>query len=330
MSMASSVISGGAGFIYSHVARHFVNLGWDVIIADHFDMQGKGKNIADLLPRVRLIIGDLTVGALAARCAEVRPDYVVHAAAYTHVDDSITDPERFMLNNVLGTTRLLQAFSQSGHIPTRILIVSTDEVYGSTPPGVAFTESQPFAPSNAYAASKVVVEAIAGAFHTTHTLPILIVRPCNTYAPGQFPAKVIPKFIGQLLRNELVTLYNDGQGSRDWLHAEDHARAVETILDRGQVGEAYNLGADEEHTDRDILIRIEAILSYLGYLTTPGSIAKVPGRPGHDRRYRMQTDKLRALGWVPQVAFSDGLRETVRWNAEHQEYWAHDLVGVAG
>lgn len=327
--MPSLLVSGGSGFIYSWVCRHFVNQGWDVTIADHFDMQGKGKNIEDILSHVQLLIGDLATGALAERCAAIRPDYVVHAAAYTHVDDAITNPEAFIVNNVVGTTRLLQALALSQQSFEKILVVSTDEVYGSTPPGMAFAEGQPFAPSNAYSASKVGVEAIVGAFWRTHGLPLVIVRPCNTYAPKQFPSKVIPKFVGQMLRGEPVTLYNDGSGARDWLHALDHARAVQVLLEQGQPGEAYNLGADEEHSDRAIAEGIASILQDRGFIDGRPTIAFVPGRPGHDRRYRMQTDKLRALGWQPSVPFDAGLEETVLWNALHQDWWADDRCQVA-
>jgi len=328
--MPSVVITGAAGFIYSHVARHFVEQGWDVTIADHFDMQSKGKNLVDILPRVQLLIGDLTIGALADRCAAIQADYLVHAAAYTHVDDAIIDPERFMLNNTLGTTRLLQALwqqqTQTGVLPRKILIVSTDEVYGPTPPGVFFDEDTPYAPSNAYAASKVGVEAIAQAFWRTHRFPLMIVRPCNTYGPGQFPNKVIPKFIGQIFRHEPITLYNDGQGSRDWLHVTDHARAVQTVLEHGLAGEAYNLGAGEEHTDIDLCTRILAQLEIMGLSAASVPATYVPGRPGHDRRYAMDCRKIRRLGWAPMVEFTQGFAETVAWNARHQAWWDTDGV----
>lgn len=330
--MPNILITGGAGFIYSHVARYFVERGWNVTIADHFDMQGKGKNIVDILPKVRLLIGDLCTGALVERCAEICPDYVVHAASYTHVDDSIMYPERFVMNNVVGTTRLLQALwekqGDSGTTPVKIIIVSSDEVYGPTPYWCFFDEHTPYNPSNAYAASKVGVEAIAQAFFTTHHLPIVIVRPCNTYASKQFPTKIIPKFIGQMLRKEPVTLYNDGGGSRDWLHADDHALAVYTLLMKGQLGHSYNLGANEEHTDADILERIQTILFQHRYIESPAMVIKVPGRPGHDRRYAMDSSKLGVLGWSPEISFDCGLEETVLWNASHQDWWENDLCGV--
>lgn len=330
--MPSILLTGAAGFIYSAVARHFVQHGWDVTIADHFDMQGKGQNLANILPDVRLLIGDLATGALAERCAEVHADYIVHAAAYTHVDDAIADPERFMTNNILGTTRLLQALWAArrthGELPQKMLIISTDEVFGATPPGQYFREDAPYNPSNAYAASKVGVEAIARSFFHTHQLPVIVMRPCNTYGPGQFPAKVIPKFIQQMLTGQPVTLYNDGRGSRDWLHVQDHAQAIQVLLERGKVGDAYNLGANDEHSDLDIYENIGMILLDAGIVPEIPPPTFVPGRPGHDRRYAMKTDKLRALGWQPRIPFTDGFRETVLWNVEHRDWWSHDFVKI--
>jgi dTDP-glucose 4,6-dehydratase len=156
----------------------------------------------------------------------------------------------------------------------------------------------------------------------------MVVRACNTYGPGQFPAKVIPKFIRQMLEGMPATIYNDGKGSRDWLHVDDHARAVETILLRGAPGESYNLGAQEEHTDRDIYERIAQILYSEGLVETLPTPVYVPGRPGHDRRYALNSAKLRALGWSPKVSFAEGFRQTVVWNAHHRTWWDHDLVQV--
>jgi dTDP-glucose 4,6-dehydratase len=159
-------------------------------------------------------------------------------------------------------------------------------------------------------------------------MPIVVVRPCNTYAPGQHPEKVIPKFVQQLLRGGLLTVYNDGHGSRDWLHATDHARAVETLLRHGVPGEAYNLAAGEEHTDLEIASRVYEVVTGQPVGIDPSTLPLrfQHGRPGHDRRYAMDGSKLRALGWAPQVPFAEGFTETVRWNLAHQDWWAHDRV----
>ena len=339
--MPKVLITGGAGFIGSHMARHFVRQGYEVIIADKFSYAAKGRHLEDILSRMTLLIGDLAMGDLAQRCAEQRPDYVIHMAANTHVDRAIADPESFMYSNVIGTTRLLQALylqhvrsvsedDQKHGFQRKIIVYSTDEVFGSTPAGVCFNESAPFRPSNAYSASKMGVEGIASSFFVTHTLPIVVVRPCNTYGAGQHPEKVIPKFVSQLLRGESLTVYNDGRGARDWLHVEDHARAIEVLCSYGVVGESYNLAAGEEHSDLDIALHIVEIVTGKPQ-GGPASIMPIvyqPGRPGHDKRYAMDGSKLRALGWSPQVEFAQGFAETVRWNMAHANYWDHDLVRI--
>jgi dTDP-glucose 4,6-dehydratase len=319
------LITGGAGFIGSHVVRYCVEAGHEVLVADRFTYAGKARNLAPVLKDIQVLIGDLATGDLAARCAEVQPDWVIHLAAETHVDHAIAEPARFMWSNVMGTTWLLQAlYEQEGPYPGKILVYSTDEVFGPTPAGQWFTESAPLKPSNTYSASKVGVEGIATAFHVTHGLPSVLVRPCNTYRPGQHPEKAIPRFVGQVLRGEPLTLYNDGQGSRDWLYVTDHARAIEWLLHYAIPGAACNLAAGEEHTDEEVAHRIVEIL---GADTHP--ITYQPGRPGHDRRYAMDGARLRALGWQPLRPFAEAFRETVLWYAQHQDHWSHDLVEVA-
>lgn len=325
------LITGGAGFIGSHVTEYMVEQGHEVCVADGFTYAGKGRNLQHVLDKIHLLIGDISTGDLAQRCAAWHPDWVVHMAAETHVDRAIKDPEQFIISNVLGTTRLLQelypGFSDS--LFRKVVVYSTDEVFGSTPLGVKFDEHAPFNPSNAYSASKVGVEGIARSFYVTHRMPIVIVRPCNTYGPRQNPEKVIPKFVSQMLNGEPVTVYNDGKGARDWLHAYDHARAIRYLLRDGVAGESYNLGADEEHSDKDIAVRIDEILRKAGeyspeYYEAP--ITYVPGRPGHDKRYLMDSRKLRALGWAPTIPFEEGFRDTVLWNAENWDWYQHDTV----
>lgn len=336
------LITGGAGFIGSHVVRHFYHQGHTVAVADRFTYAGKGKNLASMLEVIDLLIGDLATGDLADRCAQWRPDWVVHMAAETHVDRAINNPEAFMWSNVIGTTRLLQSLYQYSQesmprdpggldwIPEQIIVYSTDEVFGSTPQGKRFDEYTPYNPSNAYSASKVGVEAIANAFYMTYNMPIIVVRPCNTYGPGQHPEKVIPKFVRQILNGEPVTVYNDGKGARDWLHVKDHAKAIHHLMEYGQAGESYNLAAGEEHADHEIALMIEDILGHEGLFPTgPPLRENVPGRPGHDRRYWMDSSKLRALGWRPEMPFAQGFREAVLWNAKHQDWWVDDVVEMS-
>ena len=292
--MSRILISGGAGFIGGHVVEHLVGLGHTVAVADKFSYAGKARNLAAVLDQVDLLIGSLSTGDLAKRCAEWRPEAVVHMAGDTHVDLAIADPFRFQVNNVLGTCSLLESLRQMEKPPQKVVVYSTDEVYGPAPAGVAFKEDQPFRPSNAYSASKVGVEGLATSFYVTHGLPTVIVRPCNTFGSRQHPEKVIPKFVRQMINKQPVTLYNDGQGARDWLHVHDHARAVEVLLERGEPGTSYNLAAGDEHTDSEIAHGIERSLRHSGYLDGVVSITNVPGRPGHDRRYFMDGSRLRA------------------------------------
>ncbi len=323
------LVTGGAGFIGAHVTEALVAQGHTVCVATRNTYAGKLCNLQAVLPSIALLLGDLAEPYFAEQCADWAPDWVVHMAAETHVDHAIADPLRFIRANVVGTTTLLQAVCTAPVRPSRILIYSTDEVFGPTPPGVLFDEQAPFKPSNAYSASKVGVEAVTQAFWTTHRLPVLLVRPCNTFGPRQHPEKVIPKFVRQMLRGESVTVYNDGHGARDWLHVADHARAVLCLLAHGTLGQGYNLAAGEEHTDTDIAAQIWHVLLTLrpleGWMPAP-DLTYVPGRPGHDRRYAMDGTKLRALGWRPQVPFADGLRETVLWNIIHHDWWETDVM----
>ena len=321
------LITGGAGFIGSHVTRHMVAHGHQVCVATRNTYATKWKALADILPQIDVLIGDLAEPYFAEVCAGWRPEWVLHMAAETHVDRAIEDPACFIRSNTLATTMLLQAL-WGCPLPKKIIIYSTDEVFGSTPPGQAFDEETPYNPSNAYSASKVGIEAIAHSFWVTHQMPVVIVRPCNTYGPGQHPEKVIPKFVQQLLSQQPITLYNDGNGSRDWLHVADHAQAIAVLLDHGIPGRSYNLGANEEHTDREIAERSIQTLHCRVKSPLPCRVTSVPGRPGHDRRYMMDNARICALGWKPERPFTAGLHETVVWNIAHQDWWDTDSLRI--
>ena len=324
------LVTGGCGFIGSHLVRHFVTAGHRVTVADRFSYAGKARRVEDLLPRVDLLVGDLAQGDLPYRCVEAQPDVVLHTAAETHVDRSILDPTTFLINNPLGTSRLLDAFAKhDGPLP-RFVVYSTDEVYGPqqdwTPDSLRH-ELSPFNPSNAYSASKVAVEAVCNAFRVTHGLLIIIVRPCNVYGCGQHPEKAIPKWAGQLLRGESPTIYNDGQGFRDWMYDLDHCRAIQCVLDQWALAEemrVINLARGDWRTDQQVF---DALSQEIGGLQCVRKL--VPGRPGHDKGYAMTGTRLSLLGFRPQVPFEEGLRRVVRWLLACPNFWDHDLAKVS-
>ena len=339
------LVTGGAGFIGSHLVRHFVTAGHDVIIADRFTYAGKGRRLGNLLRQCPLLIGDLAQGDLPARCVEAEPDVVIHTAAETHVDRSILDPTSFLVANPLGTSRLLDAFAQSSPLShrqvhgtccmpklPRFVLYSTDEVYGpSASPVETRVERDPYNPSNAYSASKVAVEAVANAYRVTHDLDLLVVRPCNVYGRGQHPEKAIPKWTGQILRGEPATIYNDGQGFRDWMHTSDHCSAIERIIThwgdatpaRRLRTPAFNLARFDFRTDMEVFLQLRVTL---GKPDAPHVL--VPGRPGHDRGYAMSRDKLWSLGHRPRVEFAEGLADAVDYIQAYPDFWVHDMAGM--
>lgn len=329
------LVTGGAGFIGSHVAAYLQSAGWEVHVADRFSYAGKVRNVSRFIREAKLWAGDLKSEEFCQKLSRFGFDFIVHLAGNTHVDNAIKDPIQFTLDNVLGTNQLLHAF-ESEHVeqdavgphckPTlqKVVLYSTDEVFGSTPAGQIFDEKAPFNPSNAYSASKVGIEGLAKAYWTTFKMPIIVVRPCNTYGRGQHPEKAIPKFTKQILHGQPMTVHNDGTGSRDWLHTDDHARAIETLLLHGKPGQSYNLAAGDEHTDMEVASSIAYLLG------RPIDITFIPGRPGHDRRYWMDPAKIRALGWTPKVPFKDGLRDAVEWTRDNQDWWDHDYIVVQG
>lgn len=328
------LLTGGAGFIGSHVSRYLLEHGYEVHIADRFSYAGKIRNIVDFLRGAKLWVGDLKSEEFCQKLAAFPFDSVVHLAGNTHVDRSITDPLSFSLDNVGGTNQLLHAFEPEPRTWKRrrtgcpqlhrFILYTTDEVFGSTPAGQIFDEQAPFNPSNAYSASKVGIEGLAKAYATTHGMPIVVVRPCNTYGRGQHPEKAIPRFTRQALTGQPMTVHNDGTGSRDWLHTEDHASAIQILLEKSEPGQSYNLAAGDEHTDIEVANRIGDIV--FGKTGHKADVSFVPGRPGHDRRYLMDGTKLRSLGWKPKVPFADGLKDAVEWTAENLDWWDHDYV----
>jgi dTDP-glucose 4,6-dehydratase len=256
---------------------------------------------------------------LRARAIEV----VFHVAAETHVDRSIAGPAAFITTNVLGTQVLLDA--ARANAVSRVVLVSTDEVYGPAGPTLAFRESAPLHPSSPYAASKAASDLLALSYHRTYGLDVVITRCSNNYGPRQLPEKLIPRLIVNALRDQALPLYGDGRQVRDWLFVEDHCRGLLAALERGRSGEVYHLGGGAE---RENLQVAHAVLRALG--KPPSLIQHVADRPGHDRRYALDAGKAASeLGWRPGVGFDAGLDETVRWYAGHRAWWERAIERLA-
>lgn len=315
--MVEVLVTGGAGFIGSNFVKYALatHPDWHVTTLDKLTYAGRLENLDGVLddPRHRFVKGDVADANVAAglvRAAEV----VVHFAAETHVDRSIHDAGAFITTDVYGTFVLLEAARQAPAL-RRFVQISTDEVYGSVPAG-ASRETDELRPRNPYSASKAGADRLAYSYWATYGVPVIVTRASNNYGPNQFPEKIIPLFITNALDDRPVPLYGDGLNERDWLHVMDHCRALDLLLDAGTPGEAYNIGGGNHVRNVDLT---RDILRLLG---KPESlIHHVPDRPGHDRRYSLDTAKLQGLGWRPQVPFEDGLRETVEWYRANPGWW---------
>jgi dTDP-glucose 4,6-dehydratase len=314
------LVTGGAGFIGSNHVRLLLEETTDrVVNLDLLTYAGNLENLAGVEdhPRYRFVRGDVRDGELlAGLLAEEEIDAVVHFAAESHVDRSIDAPGAFLDTNTRGTQVLLQALQ--AHQRARLVLVSTDEVYGSLAADAAgFTEQTPLAPNSPYAASKAAADLLARAYHHTFGLDVCITRCSNNYGPYQFPEKLIPLMLTNALADQPLPVYGDGQNVRDWLHVEDHCRAVDLVLRGGRAGEVYNVGGQNEWTNLDL---VKLLLSQVG---KPESlITFVKDRPGHDRRYAIVADKIRdELGWRPRHTFPEGLARTIAWYREHHQWW---------
>jgi len=312
------VVTGGLGFIGSAFVRVVLAERPDVSITvlDAMTYAGNPANLAAIAgdPRYRFVKGDIADAKAVDAAIGEGCDAIVNFAAETHVDRSILDPEAFIRTDVMGTHVLLEAVRR--HQVTRFLQVSTDEVYGDVETGES-TESDPIRPRSPYAASKAGGDLQVLAYHTTFGTPVLITRGSNTYGPYQYPEKLIPLFVTNLLEGEQVPVYGDGLQIRDWLYADDHARGIAHVLERGTPGEVYNLGGGNSRTNLEItkeLIRLTG-------RTFEASVRHVTDRAGHDRRYALDCAKARALGWSPRTNFAVGLAETVNWYRDHEDWW---------
>lgn len=313
--MKRLLITGGAGFIGSNYVRYVLNKYPDyrVTVLDALTYAGNMDNLADLSgSRMEFVKGDIRnpedVDGPASNV-----DAVVNFAAESFVDRSILEPDAFITTDVLGTHVLLEAAKKHGI--ERFLHVSTDEVYGDVAEGSS-TETAPIMPNSPYSASKAGGDLLARSYFVTYGLPVVITRGSNTYGPYQHPEKLIPLFVTNAIDDKQLPLYGDGKQVRDWLHVMDHCSGIDLVLHSAPAGEVYNIGGGNERTNVEITHLI------LKYLDKPDSLIKqVADRPGHDRRYSIDTTKLRALGWQPEHPFEEGLRETVEWYRDNEHWW---------
>ena len=308
------LVTGGAGFIGCNFVRHVLAQGdREVRVLDALSYAGSLDNLADVSggPRFEFVRGDVCDRETCVQAAE-GVDAVVHFAAESHVDRSIHGPGGAVETNVMGTLNVLEAARQAE--VGRVVLISTDEVYGEAT-GRAMREGDALNPRNPYSASKAGADRMGYAYFATYGLPIIIHRAANNYGPHQFPEKLVPLFCYRALRGESLPVYGDGMQVRDWLHVEDNCRAIDLLLERGEPGEAYNIPGGNERPNMQV---VRLLLDELG---KPESlIDHVEDRPGHDIRYSLDGSKLRALGWEPRVEWETGMRATVRWFADHQDW----------
>jgi dTDP-glucose 4,6-dehydratase len=315
--MVEVLVTGGAGFIGSNFVRFALanHADWRVTTLDKLTYAGRRENLHDVMTHARheFVHADICDATLTAPLVE-RSNIVVHFAAETHVDRSIMAAGAFIKTDVEGTFVLLEAARRAAAL-TRFVQISTDEVYGSVATG-ASREIDELKPRNPYSASKAGADRLAYSYWATYDLPVIVTRASNNYGPYQFPEKVIPLFVTNAIDDIPVPLYGDGRNVRDWLHVLDHCRAIDLLIDTASNGEVYNIGGGNDVMNVDLTHQILDGLGKPRSLITP-----VPDRPGHDRRYCLDTTKLRSLGWSPQVPFGDGLRETIEWYRSNQWWW---------
>jgi len=329
------LVTGGAGFIGSAVVRHLVlERGYDVLTVDKLTYAGNMESLKHVgnQPNHLFLKADITDrAAMDAAFAEFRPDRVMHLAAESHVDRSITGSRDFVDTNVMGTYTMLEAarshwesLAPDDKAAFRFLHVSTDEVYGSLGETGLFTEETPYDPSSPYSATKAASDHLAKAWARTYGLPVVVSNCSNNYGPYHFPEKLIPLTILNALEGKPLPIYGKGENVRDWLYVEDHARALDLIAERGRIGETYNVGGRNERRNIDVVKRICEVLDAQHPEGAPHDrlITFVTDRPGHDARYAIDADKLETeLGWRAQESFDTGIEKTVTWYLENSWWW---------
>ncbi len=312
------LVTGGAGFIGSNFVHYLLQTypGCTVINLDKLTYAGNLDNLKDIAGDARhhFIQGDITDETLVESMFCEGIDVAVNFAAETHVDRSIGDPAAFIKTDVYGTYVLLEAAKRCGI--KKFIQISTDEVYGSIEHGRSSIETDQLLPRNPYSASKAGADRLAYSYYATYGVPVCITRASNNYGPYQYPEKLIPLFVTNLLENKPVPIYGDGRNVRDWLHVMDHCRGIDCVIRNGADGEVYNIGGGNEREN------IEIVNLMFGHLGKPESLKQyVKDRLGHDRRYSLDSAKLARLGWRPQVEFAAGIRETIDWYVQNRWWW---------
>jgi dTDP-glucose 4,6-dehydratase len=322
--MRTILVTGAAGFIGSNFVRMLLARGEDVklIALDKLTYAGNLENLKDLLADKRLVFvkGDICdANHVGEMWDQHKITEVVHFAAESHVDRSIMSSGPFIQTNVVGTQVLLDTAKSKG--VQKYLQVSTDEVYGSLPedkPEIMFTEETPLQPNSPYSASKTAADCLVRSYFHTFHMPVLTTRCSNNYGPYHFPEKMIPLFVTNLMEGKKVPLYGDGMNIRDWLYVEDHCDGIWTVLNKGRFGEVYNIGGNNEMTNRSIT---EIVLKEMGK-NWDESVQYVKDRPGHDRRYAIDASKMKKeLGWEPRHRFETAIKTTIQWYKDHQDWW---------
>ncbi|HFK1545780.1 dTDP-glucose 4,6-dehydratase [Bacillus albus] len=320
------LVTGGAGFIGSNFVRYMVKKypEYNIVNLDALTYAGNLENLKDIevLSNYKFVKGDIADRQFINQLfKEEKFDYVLNFAAESHVDRSITNPDIFIQTNIQGTQVLLDA-AKNAEVK-KYLQVSTDEVYGTLGETGYFTEETPLASNSPYSSSKAGADLLVRAYHETFGLPVNITRCSNNYGPFHFPEKLIPLMIINALNDKQLPVYGDGLNVRDWLHVEDHCQAIDLVLHKGENGEVYNVGGNNERTN------IEIVKTILKALNKSESLIKyVTDRPGHDRRYAIDATKLREeLGWSPKYNFDTGIEQTIKWYLENQDWWKNIISG---